>query len=142
MDEERRARNLEVIEQFRAGGGRPPGEFFERQPLLLLHHVGAKSGAAYISPLAYLPDGDGRWVLFAANGARQNRPGWYYNLLANPETVIEVGTRTERVRSREVHGAERKAYFERQLRVTEVLGQFEQTKQREIPVLLLERIVE
>lgn len=140
MDEERRARNLEIIEQFRAGGGRPPGEFYERQPLLLLHHVGAKSGTAYISPLAYLPDGDGRWVLFAANGARQNRPGWYYNLLANPETVIEVGTQTVRVRSQEVHGAERDAYFERQRQVTAVLGSFEETKQWKIPALLLERI--
>jgi deazaflavin-dependent oxidoreductase (nitroreductase family) len=140
VNEERRARNLEVIEEFRANGGVLPGSL-PALTLLLLHHVGAKSGAEYVTPLAYLEDGD-RWVLFAANGGRPNNPGWYYNLLAKPETVIEVGTETHRVAVRVLHGSERADLVARQKQVTPFLGRFEEMREQEIPVLALERVQE
>jgi deazaflavin-dependent oxidoreductase (nitroreductase family) len=47
-----------------------------------LHHTGAKSGAAHITPLAYLTHGR-NWLIFAANSGRAMHPGWYYNLCEN-----------------------------------------------------------
>lgn len=59
--------NHRIIEEFRANGGRVAGPF-AGTPMLLLHHAGAKSGVAHVTPLAYTPDGDGRYVIVASNG--------------------------------------------------------------------------
>ena len=64
---ERQALDQRVVDDFRARGRKTGGPFADF-PLLVLHHTGAKSGTAYTSPLAFLPDGD-NWVVFAANGA-------------------------------------------------------------------------
>ncbi|HEU5353647.1 MAG TPA: nitroreductase family deazaflavin-dependent oxidoreductase [Actinocrinis sp.] len=136
MTEEQRARNLPVVEEFRANGGVVGGPL-EGVPVLLLHHVGAKSGAAHVAPLAYIPDGS-NWVIVAANGGRPNNPGWYHNLLANPETVIEVGTATHRVKARVATGAEHDALTQRLLDETKYFGGFASRTDRRIPVFVLE----
>jgi deazaflavin-dependent oxidoreductase (nitroreductase family) len=138
MNEERRARNLQVIEDFRANGGVLDG-LFAGIPLLLLHHTGARSGAAHISPLAYLPDGD-RWIIWAANGGRPNHPGWYFNLRANPSVKIEIGTATHHVTARIIEGDDREALCERVRAANEHFGNFEKMTEREIPIIALERV--
>jgi deazaflavin-dependent oxidoreductase (nitroreductase family) len=82
--------NTQVIEEFRANGGKAGG-IFEGMALLLLHNVGAKSGERYVTPLVYMPDGE-RWVIFASKGGAPKNPGWYWNLKAGPDVSIEVGT--------------------------------------------------
>jgi deazaflavin-dependent oxidoreductase (nitroreductase family) len=130
--------NQKVVEEFRANGG-TAGGMHESMPLLLLHHMGAKSGTAYISPLAYLPDGK-RWAVFAANGGRPNHPGWYFNLMAKPETIIEVGTETLQVSVRVATGDERESLVARQKQASPLLGNFEKATDRQIPVLVFERV--
>ena len=61
--------------------------------LLLLHHVGARSGKDRINPLVYNRDGD-RYVVFASKAGAPTNPDWYHNLKANPNITIEVGTDT------------------------------------------------
>ncbi|MBS2961502.1 nitroreductase family deazaflavin-dependent oxidoreductase [Actinocrinis puniceicyclus] len=136
MTQEQQVRNRPVVEEFRANGG-VVGGAFEGVALLLLHHRGAKSGAAHLSPVAYLPDGP-NWVIVAANGGRPTHPGWYHNLLAHPETVIEVGTSTRRVTARVAAGAEHDALTGRFLRESKFFGGFAQTTTRTIPVFVLE----
>ncbi|WP_067563763.1 nitroreductase/quinone reductase family protein [Nocardia acidivorans] len=58
--------------------------------ILLLTTTGAHTGQPRAWPLGFHRDGD-TLAAFAANG---NRPGWYYNLRAHPDAVIEVGTET------------------------------------------------
>jgi deazaflavin-dependent oxidoreductase (nitroreductase family) len=137
MTEEQRVRNQPIIEEFRANGGRISARYIG-MTLLLLHHVGAKSGTEYLTPLTYLQYGDS-WVVFAANGGRPNHPGWYHNLLASPTTVIEVGTATHRVTARLAHGEEREALCERQREASPLLGRFEEATDRFIPVVVFER---
>src|SRR5690242_11293549 len=48
--------NRAVIEEFRANAGRVGGTF-AGNPMVLLHHIGARSGTERISPLVYAPDG-------------------------------------------------------------------------------------
>ena len=94
--------NARIIDEFRANEGRvgPP---FQGTPLLLLHHTGARSGAAYVSPLAYLRDGD-RYVVFGSKGGAPTHPAWYHNLKAHPDIEVEVGTDTFPVRAAEAEG--------------------------------------
>jgi len=80
-------------------------------PLLLLHHTGAKSGAAHITPLAYLA-AEGNWVIFAANSGRPTHPGWYYNLRENP-AAVELASGTYKVTARKAQGTEREDFLDR-----------------------------
>jgi deazaflavin-dependent oxidoreductase (nitroreductase family) len=74
---------------YRRSGGRLGGAF-DSAPVLLLHHVGRKSGEARVAPLIYLPDGDDLVIVASYGGAPKN-PAWYHNLRAAPETTVELG---------------------------------------------------
>ena len=81
--------NESVIKEFREDGGKVGG-YFEGLPLLLLTTTGAKSGKTHVSPMIYLDDG-GRIHVFASKAGAPTSPGWYHNLVANPEVTVEVG---------------------------------------------------
>ncbi|MGD0561426.1 MAG: nitroreductase/quinone reductase family protein, partial [Streptosporangiaceae bacterium] len=49
--------NQQIIDEFRANGGKVGGNFADAQ-LVLVHHIGRKSGKEYVNPLAYLPGDD------------------------------------------------------------------------------------
>ncbi len=70
-------------------------------PCLLLRTTGAKTGQARTSALTYARDGD-TYLLAASMGGSPRAPGWYYNLLADPEVEIQVGTRRMSVTARVV----------------------------------------
>ncbi|MEC3917647.1 nitroreductase/quinone reductase family protein [Nocardia sp. CDC160] len=125
----------DIIQQFRSGGGHVGGQF-ENTPLLLLTTTGARTGESRTWPLGYGRDGE-RLVVFAANGGRGNRPGWYYNLLANPAATIEVGTESWPVTASIVTGEDRARLWERQLEVSPFLADFQAKLSWEIPVFAL-----
>jgi deazaflavin-dependent oxidoreductase (nitroreductase family) len=130
--------NRQVIDEFRANGGKV--EAFEgRQPLLLLHHTGAKSGAERINPLAYLPVSDG-FAVFGSKAGGPTNPDWYHNLRANPDAIVEVGTETIPVRARAAVGEERDRIWEQQKRVNSNFADYERKTTRPIPVVVLERV--
>ncbi len=131
--------NQQIIEEFRANDGRVGGNF-EGRTLLLLHHTGAKSGNAYINPLAYQRLSDDSVAIFASKGGSPTTPAWYYNLLAHPAVKVEIGTETFAARARVAEGAEREPIWERQKQDWPGFAAYEeQTKGiREIPVVVLE----
>ena len=63
-------------------------------PLILLHHIGARSGIERVSPLGCFPQADGRFAIVASNGGSPTHPDWYYNLKASPKIKAEVGAQT------------------------------------------------
>ncbi|GAB2512272.1 nitroreductase/quinone reductase family protein [Nocardia heshunensis] len=129
--------NEDIIRQFRSGGGQVGGQFAQ-MPLLLLTTTGAQTGEARTWPLAYQQDGE-RVVVFAANGGRGTRPGWYHNLRANPVGTVEIGTESWEVAASVVEGADRAQLWERQLVVSPFLADFQAKLDWEIPVVALTR---
>lgn len=129
--------NQQVIEEFRENGGRVGGRF-EGAPLLLLHHTGAKSGNSYVNPLMYQEVGGG-WAIFASKAGHTEDPAWYRNVLAHPETQIEVGTETIDVSAREAGDEERERIWEAQKQAYPQFADYEKTANRTIPVIVLER---
>jgi deazaflavin-dependent oxidoreductase (nitroreductase family) len=129
--------NAQIIDEFRANAGRVGG-MFEGAPLLLLHHTGAKSGTQRVTPLVYLPEGE-RYVIFASKAGAPTNPAWYHNLLAHPETDIEVGSDTFRVTVEEVTGDERNRLFAAQVERNPGFADYEKKTDRVIPVLALTR---
>ena len=127
--------NAKIIEEFRANEGRVGG-MFQGMPLLLLHHTGAKSGVRRTNPLGYLSDG-GRYVVFASKGGAPTNPDWYYNLKANPNVTIEVGTDTLDVVATEATGEEHERLYRTQAERVPQFAEYEQKTERIIPVIVL-----
>jgi deazaflavin-dependent oxidoreductase (nitroreductase family) len=127
--------NAQIIEEFRANAGRVAG-MFEGMPLLLLHHIGAKSGASRVNPLAYQSD-DGRYVVFASKAGAPSNPDWYHNIKAHPNTTIEVGTETIEVLASEASGEERERLYRTQAERVPQFAEYEQKTERTIPVIVL-----
>ena len=128
--------NAQVVEEFRANGGRVGGPF-EGAPMVLVHHKGAKSGAERIVPLMYRPEGD-EIAIFASYAGATNNPAWFHNLVANPDTTIEIGDETRPVRARVAEGEERKRIWEAQKAEVPQFADYEAKTSREIPVVILE----
>lgn len=128
--------NRQIIEEFRANKGQVGGQF-ANSTLLLLHSKGAKSGRERVNPLVYLPV-DGRYAIFASKGGAPTNPDWYYNLLANPEASIEVGTDTVPVTARVAEGEERERIWSEQKQRAPGFADYEKATSRTIPVIVLE----
>jgi deazaflavin-dependent oxidoreductase (nitroreductase family) len=103
-----------------------------------LHHKGGKTGTDRVNPLVYQQVGDA-WAIFASKGGDPKDPHWFLNLLANPETKIEVGTETVPVRARVAEGDERTQIWEAQKLAFPQFAQYEADAEREIPVVVLDR---
>jgi deazaflavin-dependent oxidoreductase (nitroreductase family) len=127
--------NAKVIEEFHANAGQVGGPF-EGMPLLLLHHVGARSGKSRINPLAYQADGE-RYVIFASKAGAPTNPDWYHNLKAQPNVKIEVGAETIDVIASEAAGEERERLFRTQSERVPQFAEYEQGTDRVIPVIVL-----
>src|SRR5262249_22309512 len=103
----RRSTRIHVALYRRSGGrlgGHLPG--WPAAPILLLEHVGAKSGAKRTSPLMYHDEGDVVAVVASKAGQRTN-PAWFHNLIANPDAAIQVGSVVRQVRARVAGDEER-----------------------------------
>ena len=133
--------NQQIIEEFRSHGGHVGGQF-EGAPLLLLHHVGRRSGTDRLSPMMYQQVGDA-WAVFASKAGASDNPDWYHNLLANPDAAIEVGDGQEittvPVRARDLPRTERDPIWETQKERYPGFADYESKTSRTIPVVLLER---
>jgi deazaflavin-dependent oxidoreductase (nitroreductase family) len=126
--------NAQIIDEFHANEGRVGGMF--EGTLLLLHHIGAKSGKDRVNPVGYLSDG-GRYVVVASNGGAPTNPDWYHNVMAHPNVRIEVGTETIDVVASEAAGEERERLFRTMAERFPQVFEYEQKAERLIPVLVL-----
>jgi len=106
-------------------------------PMLLLDHVGARSGVKRTSPLVYGRDGDDL-VLVASKGGYPKNPAWLHNLRANPETRVQVGSQVCNVRARVAEGAERERLWKLMVGVYSGYDEYRKRTEREIPVVVLE----
>ena len=127
--------NAQIIEEFHANEGRVGG-MFEGATLLLLHHTGAKSGKSRINPVGYLSD-EGRYVVFASKAGAPTNPDWYYNLKAQPNVTIEVGTDTIAVVASEATGEERERLYRTQAERVPQFAEYAKQTDRVIPVIVL-----
>jgi F420H(2)-dependent quinone reductase len=121
---------------YRASGGRighkPPG----LPPMLLLDHVGARSGVRRTSPLVYTRVG-GEYVLVASKGGYPRHPAWFHNLRANPDTEVQVGRRRVRVHARIASDEERERLWPEAVRTYRGFADYQARADRQIPLVVL-----
>ena len=129
--------NKKIIEEFRANEGRVGGHF-ENMTLLLLHTTGAKRGLPRLNPAAYTEDRD-RFVIIASKGGADAHPDWYYNLVANPNVTIEVGTEKYNTVATVEEEPERTRLYDQMAAQYPGFEEYRQKTSRIIPVITLQR---
>ncbi len=130
--------NKAIIEVFRANGGKVGG-YFANASLLLLHTNGAKSGLPRINPAVYFADGK-RFVIIASKGGAPTNPDWYYNIVANSEVSVEVGTEQFQARATIAAEPERTKLFEQMATLNPGFAEYARKTTRIIPVIILTRM--
>jgi deazaflavin-dependent oxidoreductase (nitroreductase family) len=134
--------NRQVIEQYRATGGKMGGDW-AGQPLLLLHHRGRRSGAEHVAPVMYLADADepDTVYVFASKAGAPEHPEWYRNLMAAGEGRVELGDEAYEAEASEVEGEARERIFAEQVRRYPQFGEYAEKADgvRTIPVVALRR---
>src|SRR5690606_18969402 len=107
--------------------------------LVLLHHRGAITGAARVSPVMGIPSEAG-WFIAASKGGAPDNPAWFHNLLAHPDVTIETPDEGEvAVRAVRLQGAERDAAWKLFTTRSPGFAEYERRTDRTIPVLELRR---
>jgi deazaflavin-dependent oxidoreductase (nitroreductase family) len=122
---------------YRATGGRIGGDLPGLPALLLLDHVGARSGKLRTTPLVYMPVGDA-YLVVASKGGHPKDPAWMHNLRANPDTEVQIGRERHRVRAREASAEERERLWPQAAEYNPHWGRYRTRTSREIPLVLLE----
>jgi F420H(2)-dependent quinone reductase len=105
--------------------------------MLLLQHVGAKSGTRRTTPLLYTRDGD-NLVLVASKGGYSKHPAWYHNLRAHPDTTVQVKAETLPVHARVASSEERRRLWPQVVETYSPYEQYQQRTDRKIPLVILE----
>jgi deazaflavin-dependent oxidoreductase (nitroreductase family) len=122
---------------YRATGGRIGHRVPGIPEMLLLDHVGAKSGTHRYTPLVFARDGQ-NIVLIASKGGFPKNPAWFYNLKANPDTTIQIGSKRIPVSAREAAPEEYDRLWKRAVDVYGGYEEYRRRTDRQIPLVVLE----
>jgi len=116
-----------------------PGRPDMTVPSLLLTTTGRKSKEKFVFPLFY-GQASGSYFVVASKGGAPQHPGWYRNILANPEVEVQVGTKKLKSRARTAAGEERARLWQQALVFWPPYADYQRKTQREIPVVVLEPV--
>ena len=105
-------------------------------PTLLLDHVGRKSGKAFTTPLLYLLDGPDV-VIVASQGGLPKNPQWYANLMAAPDTRVQIKGEVRAVHARTAAATARAALWPKLVGIYADFENYQAWTEREIPVVIL-----
>jgi deazaflavin-dependent oxidoreductase (nitroreductase family) len=112
-------------------------------PTLILTTVGAKSGTARDTPVAYFPEGADSWLIVASAAGAAKNPAWYHNLAAHPDDVqIHLGGRTIAVRAEQLSGVDRQHAWRHITSTADRFAKYEQKTDRELPVIRLRALTD
>jgi F420H(2)-dependent quinone reductase len=122
---------------FRLTKGRVGGHFLSMH-ILILHHVGAKSGQRRETPLNYVRDGD-ELAVVASKGGVDKHPAWFHNVVANPDVEVELpGGERRQVRARVLEGEERERWWDKAVAGYAPYAEYQTYTERKIPVVKLD----
>jgi len=122
---------------YRASHGLIGHRFPGAPRVLLLDHVGARTGRRRTSPLLYMRDGE-NVVLVASKGGHPRNPAWFHNLIAHPDTSVQIGSERRTVHARVAKAAERKRLWPKVVQMYGGYSNYQQHTERKIPLVILE----
>lgn len=122
---------------YRATRGRVGHSLPGLRQMLLLDHVGAKSGTRRTIPLLYVDDG-ADVVIVASKGGHPRHPAWFHNLRANPDTTVQIGRERRAVHARVAGPQERARLWPKAVALYGSYRSYQERTEREIPLVILE----
>lgn len=131
--------NQQIIDEFRANEGRVGG-LFEGRPMMIIHHIGARTGIERETPLVHFPEDDDHTVIVASNGGAPANPAWFHNVKANPTVEVEVGADKYEMVAEEITGDERDEIWKRVVSEMPQFADYQRNTDRTIPLVRLTRV--
>ena len=104
-------------------------------PIIVMTTVGHKSGKVRKVPLMRV-EHDGEYAIVASKGGAPAHPGWYHNLVADPNVMIQDGPAPFDAEVRLVTGDERAVWWERSVAAYPPYAEYQEKTDREIPVFI------
>jgi deazaflavin-dependent oxidoreductase (nitroreductase family) len=128
------------VEEYESTGGKRGNTLRDTGlPVIIVTTRGNKSGKIRKMPLMRV-EHDGEYLLVASKGGAPSHPVWYYNLVADPDTVaLQDGPDRFEVQVRELDGDERAEWWQRAVAAYPPYADYQQKTQRTIPVFLATR---
>jgi deazaflavin-dependent oxidoreductase (nitroreductase family) len=128
----------EHIRRYRETGGEVGHIWRRGSKTLLLTTKGRRTGEPTTTPLIYEREGD-RYVLVASKGGAPQHPGWYRNLVKEPQVEVQVLDEVFPARARTATGGERERLWRLAAQQWPDYDEYVKRTDREIPVVVLER---
>ena len=126
------------VDEIESSGG-TTGLTLQGKPVVVVSMRGRRSGKVRKAALMRV-EHDGRYAHVASKGGDPSHPGWYHNIVADPDVVLQDGTTVQDMRAREVEGDERAEWWDRAVRAWPAYADYQTKTDRTIPVLVLEPV--
>lgn len=124
------------VDQYEGSGG-TEGLTLQGKPVVVVTMRGRRSGKVRKAALMKV-EHDGTYAIVASKGGDDRHPGWYLNLVADPDVTLQDGTLVQDMRAREVDGDERDAWWARAVEAWPDYNNYQRKTDRTIPVIVLE----
>ena len=111
------------------------------QTILLLHSLGHKSGKHYVTPIAYFQT-DGFYFLIGSNWGKEQNAGWYYNLMVQPRTIVEVKGKKIPVEASQAEGQEYDRLWKYAIEHHPPYLHYKEMTKRHIPIVVLKPVAQ
>jgi deazaflavin-dependent oxidoreductase (nitroreductase family) len=114
------------------------GHDWQGTTVLILTTTGRRSGEPRSTPLIYGTRGDDH-IVVASKGGAEEHPGWYLNLLEQPEVNVQVRGDRFKARARTATSDEKPELWRMMIGRWPAYEEYQRKTGREIPVVVLER---
>ena len=126
----------EQIETYESSGGTEANTLRDTGiPIIIVTMRGHKSGKVRKIALMRV-EHEGRYALIASKGGAPEHPGWYHNLVADNEVMIQDGPEPFATTCELVTGEERARWWGRGVEVFPTYSEYATKTDREIPVFV------
>jgi deazaflavin-dependent oxidoreductase (nitroreductase family) len=125
------------VAEYEASGGTKGNTLLDTgMPVIIVTSRGNKSGKLRKTPLMRV-EHDGEYALVASKGGAPEHPVWYYNLLADPDTVVvQDGPEPVEVTVREASGDEKREWWDRAVAAYPPYADYQAKTDRQIPLFI------
>jgi deazaflavin-dependent oxidoreductase (nitroreductase family) len=129
----------EHVQRYVETDGEEGYDWLNGATILILTTTGRRTGQQHSTPLIYRPYGDS-YLVVASKGGAPTPPAWFLNLQANPQVQVQIKGERFAARARTAGPEEKPAMWRHMTQVWPDYDAYQEKTDREIPVVVLERV--
>lgn len=124
------------VDVYESSGGNQ-GVTLQGSPCVVITMRGRRSGKVRKAAVMRV-EHEGTYAAVASKGGDDHHPGWYLNLMADPDVTVQDGPEVHTMRAREVDGEEKATWWARATEVWPSYDEYQRKTDRIIPVVVFE----